>query len=387
MLKIQPGFILKKIKDSYCLLPFGQQVADQKKGLFLNETGAFLWECLKDTTDRSQLVRKLAEHYQLEESDFSMLEEDVDLFLGQLTTLDILRDDDDSAASLSSIYMNIADLVIRLCGPAELFPKEFSAFACDPTAPDEVSQDIHLICQNPAKQNGTVLLRNRELVVLENADHYVMLFPTLKNIFEAHMTKDGHLVQIYCSFAVTETNLENLFHAIRLFFLFIAQKNGKFALHSASLLYREKAWLFSGHSGMGKSTHTNLWHELFDTPLLNGDLNLLGEENGQFFVYGIPWCGTSGIYTTEKKKLGGIVLLGRDAKDNRFEVMNSTERVLRVMQRMISPSWTDALISCNLAFSEALTDEIPIFYFLCTKNPSAAHKMRQRIDLWEAVRS
>ena len=36
MLKKQPGFVLKKIKDSYYLLPFGQQVADQKKGLFLN---------------------------------------------------------------------------------------------------------------------------------------------------------------------------------------------------------------------------------------------------------------------------------------------------------------------------------------------------------------
>lgn len=45
------------------------------------------------------------------------------------------------------------------------------------------------------------------------------------------------------------------------------------------------------------------------TPLLNGDLNLIGEENGQFFVYGIPWCGTSGICTTEKQRLGGIVLL------------------------------------------------------------------------------
>lgn len=100
MLKKQPGFVLKKIKDSYYLLPFGQQVADQKKGLFLNETGAFLWECLCDTTKHAELVKKLAEHYQLEESDFPMLEEDVTLFLNQLTSFDILKDDGDSADSL-----------------------------------------------------------------------------------------------------------------------------------------------------------------------------------------------------------------------------------------------------------------------------------------------
>ena len=39
-----------------------------------------------------------------------------------------------------------------------------------------------------------------------------------------------------------------------------------------------------------------------------------------------------------------------------------------------------------LAFAETLTDKIPVFHFLCMKNPSAAHKMRQRIDLWEAVK-
>ena len=88
----------------------------------------------------------------------------------------------------------------------------------------------------------------------------------------------------------------------------------------------------------------------------------------------------------KEQRLGGIVLLGRDAKDNRFEIMTPAERVLRVMQRMISPSWTDELVSRSLAFAETLTDEIPVFHFLCMKNPSAAHKMRQRIDLWEAVK-
>ena len=380
MLKKQPGFVLKKIKDSYYLLPFGQQVADQKKGLFLNETGAFLWECLCDTTKHAELVKKLAGHYQLEESDFPMLEEDVTLFLNQLTSFDILKDDGDSADSLSSIYMNIADLVIRLCGPAELFPKEFSAFACDPKTAPKITQEIHLICQSPTKQNGTVLLRNRELSILEHADGYVMLFPTLKNIFEAHMTKDGHLVQIYCSSAVTESNLENLFHAIRPFFLFIAQKNGKFAVHSASLLYKEKAWLFSGHSGMGKSTHTNLWHELFQTPLLNGDLNLLGQKDGRFLVYGLPWCGTSEIFTTETRELGGIVLLGRDPEKDFIQELSAGEKTVRVMQRLISPCWSEEQLSENLAFSEALAENLPVLSFLCTKNPSAACTMKEEID-------
>ena len=72
---------------------------------------------------------------------------------------------------------------------------------------------------------------------------------------------------------------------------------------------------------MGKSTHTALWHELFDTPYLNGDLNLLGLDKDHIIAYGIPWCGTSGIFTAEAYELGGIILLGRDLQTDYLEGM------------------------------------------------------------------
>lgn len=69
---------------------------------------------------------------------------------------------------------------------------------------------------------------------------------------------------------------------------------------------------FPGTPAWAKSTHTGLWHQLLGTPFLNGDLNLLGIHENRIMVYGIPWCGTSGIYTTKNYELGGIVLLGRN---------------------------------------------------------------------------
>ena len=38
MLKRQNCYLLKKVNDTYWLLPYGQAVADQKKGCQLNET-------------------------------------------------------------------------------------------------------------------------------------------------------------------------------------------------------------------------------------------------------------------------------------------------------------------------------------------------------------
>lgn len=76
----------------------------------------------------------------------------------------------------------------------------------------------------------------------------------------------------------------------------------------------------------GKSTHTALWHELFDTPYLNGDLNLLGLHKDHIIAYGIPWCGTSGIFTAEAYELGGIILLGRDLQTDYLEELNPSEK-------------------------------------------------------------
>ena len=67
--------------------------------------------------------------------------------------------------------------------------------------------------------------------------------------------------------------------------------------------------------GNGKIDSYGTLEKLFDTPFLNGDLNLIGKEGDQFVVYGIPWCGTSEIFTVEKKELGGIVLLEKAPED------------------------------------------------------------------------
>lgn len=328
MFKCQPGYTLRKIKGINYLLPYGQQIADLKKGFVLNETSTFLWNVLQhhESAEPQQLAEILARTYQLDES----------------------------------------------------FYHEFSD--------DDTSQEIELVTTPPPSRcYGQVLLQNSEMTVFENPDRYVVLFPQMQNLYEAHMLKDGTYVRVYCHPQVSETNIENLFHAIRLFFLFTAQRNGLFAIHSASVLYQGKAWLFSGHSGMGKSTHTALWHELFDTPYLNGDLNLLGLHKDHIIAYGIPWCGTSGIFTAEAYELGGIILLGRDLQTDYLEELNPSEKILRVMQRMISPAWTERQLSENLFFAGEIADRVPVLHLLCTKNFSAACVMKNTIDQLEEL--
>lgn len=384
MFRCQPGFTLRKIKDTCYLLPYGQQIADQKKGFVLNDTSVFLWNALQHNEGASprQLTDLLVRTYQLDETLFPELLNDVKDFLVQLTGLGMITEDLHLISSQPSASMIIAGIPIKLYGPEELFSECFKPFYKDFS--DNAEQNIELVTAPPASRYyEQILLQNSEMTIFENSDRYIVLFPQMKNIYEAHMLKDGSYIRIYCNPLATDLNIENLFHAIRLFFLFLAQKNGLFAIHSASILYQKKAWLFSGHSGMGKSTHTALWHELWDIPYLNGDLNLLGLQDDHIIVYGIPWCGTSRIFTTRQYELGGIVLLGRDTQTDHLEELLPSEKILRVMQRMISPAWKELQLSQNLSFAEKIAEHVPVLHFLCTKNPSAAHTMKAAIDQLE----
>ncbi|WP_418405040.1 PqqD family protein [Blautia sp.] len=385
MFKCQEGYTLRKIKGVSYILPFGQQIADQRKGTILNETSAFLWNVIQhnEGADLEMLTEMLARRYGLGEKDFPMLREDILDFLRQMQSMGMLTETLRLQSEESSLCILIAGLRLHFHGASQLFSGYFDKFREMNPAKD-ADQEIEFFTTPPAsKSYGKVLLRNSDMTIFENTDRYVILFPQMSNIHQVHMSLDGSYVRFYCTPETSESAQENIFHAIRLFFLFVAQKHGKFAIHSASILYKEKAWLFSGHSGMGKSTHTQMWHDLLQTPYLNGDLNLLGMEDSKIIVYGIPWCGTSGIYTTTDHELGGIVLLGRDPEKDFLQELSPSEKVIRIMQRMISPSWKERFFSMNLDFAEKIAGQVPILHLLCTRNPSAVYTVQREIDTLE----
>lgn len=88
------------------------------------------------------------------------------------------------------------------------------------------------------------------------------------------------------------------------------------AIHSSCIVYKNKAVLFLGESGTGKSTHTRLWRENIDGAfLLNDDSPFLRVEDGKVWAYGSPWSGKTPCYRQERYELKGCVRLSQ-AKEN-----------------------------------------------------------------------
>lgn len=144
-------------------------------------------------------------------------------------------------------------------------------------------------------------------------------------------------------------------------------------LHASAVALDGRAYLFSGPSGMGKSTHTRLWQQLFgsDVRVFNDDKPALRLLDGHWYAYGTPWCGKDGINQNLKVPLGAICFLSRGS-ENRIRALDAAEALPLIygqtMYRLRKPENALRLMSAV----DALLRGVPVFQLECRPEPEAA---------------
>ncbi|MDD5934263.1 MAG: hypothetical protein PUC65_01665 [Clostridiales bacterium] len=175
------------------------------------------------------------------------------------------------------------------------------------------------------------------------------------------------------------STVDYLFYTIRDVFLLWIQKKDMIAVHSSTIIYKEKAYLFSACSGTGKTTHTNMWVDRFHVDILDGDITVLALEDDIPVAYGIPWCGTSGKYLNRRVLLGGIIFLAQ-ACHNRVSKLTLFEAILRCSARCFTPTWTKELSNLNLSIVERLIPKTLCCFLECLPDQGAVDTIKTYID-------
>ena len=377
--KLNDFFLLQKIAGTPYLLPFGQSIVDYRHGIRLNETSYQLLTALRQPVTAETLCSILAAFYDARPDEYLAIQKDVQDFLMQMETQNVIRAiSSDNAAKPETYDFCIGALTLRMQIPKNYLEPSFWDFSASfTTIPDMLLRYIPR--QPSAHEDGDLLIQTGELKIFRLQNTYCLQFEPSYGILEIQVSEDGSWADFYCPLPHPELFRENLFHAIRFAYLIRAQKAGLFAIHSASIAYKQKAWLFSAPSGTGKSTHAALWKKLFDVSDINGDLNLLGFQKGEPVVYGMPWCGTSGIYSTKTYPLGGVIFL-KQALTDTVAILENDPSILSIADRLISPTWTKEQFLTNLSFATQLAPSIDTFSLHCTKEDSAAYLMKEKID-------
>ncbi len=98
----------------------------------------------------------------------------------------------------------------------------------------------------------------------------------------------------------------------------------RFLYHGLSFIWKGKAWILTGPSGVGKTTQYSLWESLKGNKieLINGDKPVVECRNaGDIWVHPSPWNGKENYSGMRSARLGGIVLL-EQADENQILLMD-----------------------------------------------------------------
>ena len=80
-MKIRDGFAKRNIAGAEIVVPVGKTAIEFNGMITLNETGAFIWDCLQKETTEQEITAKLLEEYDVSEQKAA---EDVSKFVTML---------------------------------------------------------------------------------------------------------------------------------------------------------------------------------------------------------------------------------------------------------------------------------------------------------------
>ena len=159
-----------------------------------------------------------------------------------------------------------------------------------------------------------------------NADSWVLRIASAEQ--PAHIfLYDRHAKSVRTNAGVVGCNPSFLRFGLWFVFNIATVQHLTAAVHSSVIVKDDRAVMFLGESGTGKSTHTRLWRESVEgATLLNDDSPFVGVADGRTVVYGSPWSGKTPCYKAECYPLLAVVRLSQ-APHNRIRPLRGVQAI------------------------------------------------------------
>lgn len=142
--------------------------------------------------------------------------------------------------------------------------------------------------------------------------------------------------------------------------------------HGSAIAVDGEGYLFTAHSGTGKSTHTRNWMQVFGdrAVMVNDDKPFLELHDSGVFLHGSPWSGKHGLDTNVRVPLKGLCVLER-AAENSIRAANAGE-VLPMLQKQAYCPLSKEKEPRFLELTAQLSCLAPLWKLSCNKDRTAA---------------
>lgn len=157
---------------------------------------------------------------------------------------------------------------------------------------------------------------------------------------------------------------------------YVLARQGRLLLHSSAVSYRDVAILFSGPSGIGKSTQAQLWQQYAGAEVVNGDRCVISQREGSFCVDGSPFCGSSGIRRQLSVPIGALVFL-EQGEENSLQPVSCLDAYRRLYSQIIANPWDSDYTGRVCAMIEAVIRRVPMYLYRCRPDASAVEALKE----------
>lgn len=141
-------------------------------------------------------------------------------------------------------------------------------------------------------------------------------------------------------------------------------------LHASYVDYNGNGIIFTGPSGVGKTTQAELWHKYRNATIVNGDKVFIRIVDDKVYAYGSPWKGSSDYSINYKSELKGIIVLSQSNK-NSIRKLNSIEATQLFLPHVFMPRWSENCMLQLFSSLNLLLEKTPIWLLKCNLEEEA----------------
>ena len=229
------------------------------------------------------------------------------------------------------------------------------------------------VIREPLGSCGELLFKRDDISAYREADGTLLIYSSMEihGLCPGCKIRDNGQHTLY----VTEELACSMGQGIRLGGIINGEemllRHRAMVLHCSVVNHGGQGILFSGPSGIGKSTQGALWEKAFGDHVINGDRGILRLCGDTVYAGGSPWCGSSGIYSMENIPVKAIVLL-RQGKENVILPADPKIAFREIYSQCIVHAWDRCYVDrlCDLIWE--VLDRVPVYVLTCLPEISAA---------------
>lgn len=155
-------------------------------------------------------------------------------------------------------------------------------------------------------------------------------------------------------------------------------RKNKLCLHAACVDTPLGGLLFSGPSGIGKSTQAALWCKHRGAEQINGDRPILSKGEEGWLAWGSPYAGSSRCHRNESCPVRAIVML-RQGPACRIRRLGAAEAFRAVYSGLTINSWDRAFVTTACDLTMDLIAGVPVYELECTPDEQAVRLLEHEL--------